>query len=114
MNIFVAGYFHSDKRHGPCEACDCHPVGATGQVCATDTGQCMCTNPSLAGRKCDQCPDLYFGFNPIMARLVVYFKYVPLQEDENSNIKATYFDTHRLKIILTSFRDRFQKLLFSF
>ncbi|KAM9466939.1 usherin [Clarias gariepinus] len=62
------GYFHSDEHRGLCEACDCHPVGAAGQVCAADTGQCVCANSSLAGRKCDQCQDLYFGFNPIMGR----------------------------------------------
>lgn len=68
--ILFSGYFRSDKRRGLCEACDCHPIGGVGQVCDADTGQCICSNSSLAGRKCDQCKDLYFGFNPIMGRLV--------------------------------------------
>ncbi|KAF7704133.1 hypothetical protein HF521_021205 [Silurus meridionalis] len=62
------GYFHSDEHQGQCKACDCHPVGAVGQECAADTGQCVCANLSLAGRKCDQCRHLYFGFDPIMGR----------------------------------------------
>lgn len=71
VNFFlIAGHFHSDERRGLCEACDCHPVGAVGQVCAADTGQCACANASLAGRRCDQCQDLHFGFDPIMGRLV--------------------------------------------
>lgn len=98
LNFFlIAGYFHSDKHPGPCEACACHPVGAVGQECAADTGQCVCTNVSIAGRKCDQCQDLYFGFNPIMGRLVPS-NYLPLQQDKNSTDEAKCLHTPRLKI----------------
>ncbi|KAK3537246.1 hypothetical protein QTP70_004660 [Hemibagrus guttatus] len=62
------GFFRSDKRQSVCEACNCHPVGAVGQVCDADTGQCTCADLTLAGRKCDRCQELYFGFNPIMGR----------------------------------------------
>ncbi|XP_049320201.1 usherin isoform X1 [Astyanax mexicanus] len=62
------GYFHSEEGRSECEACDCHPVGAVGQVCATATGQCVCSHSSLAGRRCDRCQDLYYGFNPDTGR----------------------------------------------
>uniref|UniRef100_A0A3B1J7A9 Usher syndrome 2A (autosomal recessive, mild) n=1 Tax=Astyanax mexicanus TaxID=7994 RepID=A0A3B1J7A9_ASTMX len=61
-------YFHSEEGRSECEACDCHPVGAVGQVCATATGQCVCSHSSLAGRRCDRCQDLYYGFNPDTGR----------------------------------------------
>lgn len=81
-----SGFFHSDKHQSVCEACDCHPVGAAGQVCDADTGQCTCADSTLAGRKCDQCQELYFGFNPIMGRLVVHSDSLP--RDENHTVEA--------------------------
>lgn len=101
--FIIAGYFHYDKPHGPCEACDCHPVGAVGQVCAADTGQCVCANSSLAGRKCDRCQELYFGFNHTMGRLVVHCNYLPQQQDENSPVEAKRLHTPKLKIFKVRF-----------
>ncbi|XP_030630773.1 LOW QUALITY PROTEIN: usherin [Chanos chanos] len=62
------GFFLSDRGTSGCEACDCHPVGAVNQACDPDTGQCGCGHPSLAGRRCDQCRPLHYGFNPGMGR----------------------------------------------
>src|SRR4029434_10236240 len=50
------------------EMCDCHQVGAEGQECEPDTGQCVCRHPSVTGRRCDQCQELHFGFNPGVGR----------------------------------------------
>ncbi|XP_066526697.1 usherin [Hoplias malabaricus] len=62
------GYFHSGKGQGQCEECDCHLMGAEGQVCDTHSGQCVCSHASLAGLRCDRCQDQYFGFNPDTGR----------------------------------------------
>ncbi|XP_052001042.1 usherin [Xyrauchen texanus] len=62
------GFFLSDEGLRECEVCECHSVGAVGQVCAAHSGQCVCTHPSLTGRRCDQCQDLFFGFNPSVGR----------------------------------------------
>ncbi|CAB1330696.1 unnamed protein product, partial [Coregonus sp. 'balchen'] len=47
-----------------CVECDCHPVGSSGQVCDGRMGQCLCVDPSVGGRRCDQCQELHYGFNP--------------------------------------------------
>uniref|UniRef100_A0AAY4ADY9 Usher syndrome type IIa protein homolog n=1 Tax=Denticeps clupeoides TaxID=299321 RepID=A0AAY4ADY9_9TELE len=60
------GYSANAARR--CDVCDCHPVGAEGQACQPDTGQCVCRHPSVTGRKCDQCQELHFGFNPGIGR----------------------------------------------
>ncbi|XP_016124971.1 usherin [Sinocyclocheilus grahami] len=62
------GFFLSEAGFSECEVCECHSVGAVGQVCAAHSGQCVCAHPSLTGRRCDQCQDLFFGFNPSVGR----------------------------------------------
>uniref|UniRef100_A0A8C1J3X3 Usherin n=1 Tax=Cyprinus carpio TaxID=7962 RepID=A0A8C1J3X3_CYPCA len=62
------GFFLSEAGFSECEVCECHSVGAVGQVCAAHSGQCVCAHPSLTGRRCDQCQDLFFGFNPNVGR----------------------------------------------
>ncbi|RXN20724.1 usherin [Labeo rohita] len=62
------GFFLSEAGLSKCEVCECHSVGAVGQVCAAHSGQCVCAHPSLTGRRCDQCQDLFFGFDPSVGR----------------------------------------------
>ncbi|XP_076156222.1 usherin [Alosa pseudoharengus] len=62
------GFFLSPGGVSGCDMCDCHPVGAEGQECEPDTGQCVCRHPSVTGRRCDQCQELHFGFNPGVGR----------------------------------------------
>nr|XP_009291422.1 usherin [Danio rerio] len=62
------GFFLSEAGLSECEVCECHSVGAMGQVCAAHSGQCVCAHPSLTGHRCDQCQDLFFGFNPSVGR----------------------------------------------
>ncbi|KAM6979899.1 usherin [Aplochiton taeniatus] len=65
------GFFLSSPKateESVCEECDCHPVGGAGQVCDGRTGQCVCAHPSVGGRRCDQCQELYYGFNPGLGR----------------------------------------------
>lgn len=67
----IAGFFLSEAGLSKCEVCECHSVGAVGQVCAAHSGQCVCAHPSLTGRRCDQCQDLFFGFDPSVGRSVL-------------------------------------------
>ncbi|KAK6307053.1 hypothetical protein J4Q44_G00222010 [Coregonus suidteri] len=66
------GYFLSVSELGSevsvCVECDCHPVGSSGQVCDGRMGQCLCVDPSVGGRRCDQCQELHYGFNPGLGR----------------------------------------------
>ncbi|XP_068597953.1 usherin [Brachionichthys hirsutus] len=62
-----SGYFLSPHQR-TCEACDCHPMGASQRACESQTGECVCTHPSVGGRRCDQCQDAFFGFNPGLGR----------------------------------------------
>jgi hypothetical protein len=68
----IPGYFFSVSELGSevsvCVECDCHPVGSSGQVCGGQMGQCVCIDPSVGGRRCDQCQDLHYGFNPGLGR----------------------------------------------
>ncbi|KAJ3593676.1 hypothetical protein NHX12_006010, partial [Muraenolepis orangiensis] len=41
-----------------CMECDCHPTGALRPQCEGLTGRCPCAQPSVAGRRCDQCLDI--------------------------------------------------------
>lgn len=48
--------------------CTCHFPGTLtgGNICNTETGQCMC-KPDVAGRDCDQCRDGFYNlreYNP--------------------------------------------------
>ncbi|CAJ1048931.1 LOW QUALITY PROTEIN: usherin [Xyrichtys novacula] len=51
-----------------CVGCDCHPMGASQRSCESQTGQCVCAHPSVGGRRCDQCQETFFGFNPGLGR----------------------------------------------
>uniref|UniRef100_A0A3Q3EF52 Usher syndrome 2A (autosomal recessive, mild) n=1 Tax=Labrus bergylta TaxID=56723 RepID=A0A3Q3EF52_9LABR len=57
-----------DITHGMCVECDCHPMGALQRGCEGQTGQCVCAHPSVGGRRCDQCREFFFGFNPGLGR----------------------------------------------
>ena len=42
--------------------CECNPNGVTdGQICDPSSGACICKK-SVAGKKCDECENGYFGF----------------------------------------------------
>lgn len=51
-----------------CAECDCHPMGASQRGCESQTGRCVCAHPSVGGRRCDQCPEMFYGFNPGVGR----------------------------------------------
>ncbi|CDQ95372.1 unnamed protein product [Oncorhynchus mykiss] len=78
-----------------CVPCVCDPTGTVeGAMCDADTGQCVCVStrhgrdcgrcrpgecvcvcgqcvcvdPSVGGRRCDQCQELHYGFNPGLGR----------------------------------------------
>uniref|UniRef100_A0A672FK37 Usher syndrome 2A (autosomal recessive, mild) n=1 Tax=Salarias fasciatus TaxID=181472 RepID=A0A672FK37_SALFA len=55
-------YLSPDRRM--CLECDCHPMGASQRGCESQTGQCVCAHPSVGGRRCDQCQEMFSGFNP--------------------------------------------------
>nr|XP_014268858.2 usherin [Maylandia zebra] len=57
------GYYFSPDQD-TCLECDCHPIGALHRSCESQTGQCVCAHPSVGGRRCDQCREMFFGFNP--------------------------------------------------
>ncbi|XP_072320975.1 usherin [Eucyclogobius newberryi] len=60
--------FYLSINASVCVRCDCHPTGAVQNTCESRTGQCVCSHPSVGGRRCDQCLDMYFGFNPGLGR----------------------------------------------
>uniref|UniRef100_A0A3Q3B8L8 Usher syndrome 2A (autosomal recessive, mild) n=1 Tax=Kryptolebias marmoratus TaxID=37003 RepID=A0A3Q3B8L8_KRYMA len=57
------GFFVSPD-HRTCLECDCHPMGALQRSCESQTGQCVCAHSSVGGQRCDQCHEMFFGFNP--------------------------------------------------
>ncbi|XP_069030560.1 usherin [Embiotoca jacksoni] len=60
--------FYLSPDHSMCLECDCHPMGALQPGCESQTGQCVCAHPSVGGRRCDQCREMFFGFNPGVGR----------------------------------------------
>ncbi|XP_074481361.1 usherin [Sebastes fasciatus] len=60
--------FYLSPDQSMCAECDCHPMGASQRGCESQTGQCVCAHPSVGGRRCDQCRDMFFGFNPGLGR----------------------------------------------
>eukprot|EP00095_Tigriopus_kingsejongensis_P011417 maker-scaffold993_size72668-snap-gene-0.17 protein:Tk11417 transcript:maker-scaffold993_size72668-snap-gene-0.17-mRNA-1 annotation:"Netrin-3" len=52
------GYFRNPKKaishKRACEACNCHPVGASGKICNQTNGQCPCKD-GVTGRECNRC-----------------------------------------------------------
>ncbi|XP_052593935.1 usherin [Peromyscus californicus insignis] len=62
------GFYISPGHAAGCLPCLCHTVGAVSRVCNSVTGQCTCRDPSTTGRRCCQCQDRYFGFDPETGR----------------------------------------------
>uniref|UniRef100_A0A4W6FW95 Usherin n=1 Tax=Lates calcarifer TaxID=8187 RepID=A0A4W6FW95_LATCA len=60
--------FYLSPDQSMCAECDCHPMGASQRGCESQTGQCVCAHPSVGGRRCDQCREMFFGFNPGLGR----------------------------------------------
>nr|XP_040024120.1 usherin isoform X2 [Gasterosteus aculeatus aculeatus] len=60
--------FYLSADQSACAECDCHPMGASQRGCESHSGQCVCAHPSVGGRRCDQCPEMFFGFNPGLGR----------------------------------------------
>ncbi|KAM3624776.1 uncharacterized protein V6R79_001428 [Siganus canaliculatus] len=60
--------FYLSSNQSMCVECDCHPMGASQRGCDSQSGQCACSHPSVGGRRCDQCRDMFFGFNPGLGR----------------------------------------------
>ncbi|KAK2920361.1 hypothetical protein Q8A73_002565 [Channa argus] len=60
--------FYLSADQSICADCDCHPTGASQRGCESQSGQCVCSHPSVGGRRCDQCRDMFFGFNPGLGR----------------------------------------------
>uniref|UniRef100_A0A3Q1ERN5 Usher syndrome 2A (autosomal recessive, mild) n=1 Tax=Acanthochromis polyacanthus TaxID=80966 RepID=A0A3Q1ERN5_9TELE len=60
--------FYLSPDQSLCLECDCHPMGALQRDCESQTGQCVCAHPSVGGRRCDQCREMFFGFNPGLGR----------------------------------------------
>ncbi|KAM9408306.1 LOW QUALITY PROTEIN: usherin [Pholidichthys leucotaenia] len=60
--------FYLSPNQSTCLECDCHPMGALQRDCESHTGQCECDHSSVGGRRCDQCRDTFFGFNPGLGR----------------------------------------------
>uniref|UniRef100_A0A3B5QN66 Usherin n=1 Tax=Xiphophorus maculatus TaxID=8083 RepID=A0A3B5QN66_XIPMA len=60
--------FYLTPDHSVCLECDCHPMGAMQLSCESQNGQCVCAHRSVGGRRCDQCREMFFGFNPGLGR----------------------------------------------
>ncbi|KAM4744036.1 usherin isoform 3-T3 [Anableps anableps] len=60
--------FYLTPDHSMCLECDCHPMGAIQLSCESQNGQCVCAHHSVGGRRCDQCREMFFGFNPGLGR----------------------------------------------
>lgn len=67
VSFFGLGFYLSPDQ-SVCAECDCHPMGAAQRGCERQTGQCVCVHPSVGGRRCDQCHEMFFGFNPGLGR----------------------------------------------
>jgi netrin 1 len=56
------GYYRNERRpishKRACEACNCHPVGASGKICNQTSGQCPCKD-GVTGRECNRCAPGY-------------------------------------------------------
>ncbi|KAG7481797.1 usherin [Solea senegalensis] len=60
--------FYLSPDQSVCAECDCHPMGALMRICEIPTGQCACAHPSVAGRRCDHCQEMFYAFNPGLGR----------------------------------------------
>ncbi|KAJ8400311.1 hypothetical protein AAFF_G00396940 [Aldrovandia affinis] len=60
----IPGFFLYPLGESGCEACDCHPVGAAGNTCELETGQCTCAHPSLTGTKVRPLSGTAFRLQP--------------------------------------------------
>nr|XP_056708935.1 usherin [Euleptes europaea] len=58
------GFYVSPHSVNGCLPCLCHTSGSVDVVdCDSHTGQCICQDSSVAGRRCDHCGALYYGFD---------------------------------------------------
>ncbi|CAG11042.1 unnamed protein product, partial [Tetraodon nigroviridis] len=68
-----------EERFWSCVPCVCDPKGTVPwSVCDTTTGQCVCIPThhgqdcsgcrTVGGQHCDQCHDMFYGFNPGLGR----------------------------------------------
>lgn len=64
---FCPGFYLSPDQ-SLCVECNCHPMGASQRGCDSQTGQCVCVHLSVGGQHCDQCRDMFYGFNPGLGR----------------------------------------------
>nr|XP_011759520.1 usherin isoform X1 [Macaca nemestrina] len=62
------GFYISPGSANGCLPCSCHTAGSVHHICNSLTGQCVCQDASIAGQRCDQCKDRYFGFDPQTGR----------------------------------------------
>ncbi|XP_029354432.1 usherin [Echeneis naucrates] len=60
--------FYLSPDQSVCAECGCHPIGALQRGCESQTGQCVCAHWSVGGRRCDQCREMFYGFNPGLGR----------------------------------------------
>uniref|UniRef100_A0A3Q3IYQ0 Usher syndrome 2A (autosomal recessive, mild) n=1 Tax=Monopterus albus TaxID=43700 RepID=A0A3Q3IYQ0_MONAL len=60
--------FYLSPDQNVCVECDCHSMGALQHRCERHTGKCACAHPSVGGRRCDQCRDMFFRFSPGLGR----------------------------------------------
>ncbi|XP_060102758.1 usherin [Heteronotia binoei] len=58
------GFYVSPHSVNDCVPCLCHTSGSVDVVsCDSLTGQCTCQDFSVAGKRCDHCRALYYGFD---------------------------------------------------
>ncbi|XP_041108645.1 usherin [Polyodon spathula] len=62
-NLCKSGFYLPPPNETGCLPCDCHSVGSIHKICSGGTGHCICKDASLTGWRCDQCKELFFGFN---------------------------------------------------
>ncbi|XP_028580478.2 usherin [Podarcis muralis] len=62
-NVCKPGFYASLRGINGCIPCLCHPTGSVEEVCNSLTGQCICQDSSVAGKRCDHCRDYYYGFD---------------------------------------------------
>ncbi|XP_075451724.1 usherin isoform X2 [Ascaphus truei] len=62
-NQCMPGFYFSSVHDMRCVSCLCHTTGSRHGICNSTNGQCVCQDSSLTGQRCDQCSDLFFGFD---------------------------------------------------
>uniref|UniRef100_A0A8D2ISK6 Usherin n=1 Tax=Varanus komodoensis TaxID=61221 RepID=A0A8D2ISK6_VARKO len=57
------GFYVSVHAVNGCFPCLCNARGSVDEICNSLTGQCVCTDFSVAGMRCDRCKEYYYGFD---------------------------------------------------